>query len=79
VDPGLIKLFYDSISDIEDENGWAFLGDLGNLILKKRPEFDPRNYGFTKLLPLIKNLKKFEIDERETNRKNVKHIYVRKR
>jgi uncharacterized LabA/DUF88 family protein len=79
VDPGLIRLINDSISDLEDENGWAFLGDLGNLILKKRPEFDPRNYGFPKLLPLIKSLKKFEIDERETSRKNVKHIYIRKK
>ncbi len=79
IDPELIKLINDSILDLEDENGWAFLGDLGNLILKKKPEFDSRNYGYTKLLPLIKSLNKFEVDERETNKKNVKHIYVRKK
>jgi hypothetical protein len=49
IDPKIIKLFADSIEDLEDENGWAFFGDLGNLMLKKKPDFDPRNYGFPKL------------------------------
>lgn len=77
VDKGLMKLISDSVSDIADENGWAFLGELGDLILKKQPDFDPRNYNFKKLLPLIKSLNRFEIDERETGKKNVKHVYLR--
>ncbi len=79
IDQELTKLLRDSISDIEDENGWAFLGELGNLLLKKKPDFDSRNYGYPKLLPLIKSLGKFEIDERDTGRKNVKHVYVKTR
>lgn len=79
VDPKLIRLVEDSIGDLEDEDGWTFLGELGNLMLKKNPDFDPRNYGFQKLLPLIKSLKKFEIDARETGKNNIKHIYVRNR
>jgi hypothetical protein len=67
-----------SISDIADENGWAFLGDVGNLILKKQPDFDPRNFGFNKLTPLIRSLD-FEIDERDSGRDNIKHIYIRNR
>jgi uncharacterized LabA/DUF88 family protein len=54
VDQRLIRLIADSINDIADEDGWAFLGNLGSLLLKKQPDFDSRNYGFTKLLPLIK-------------------------
>jgi len=76
-DQKLMILIRSSINDIADENGWAFLGELGSFLLKKRPDFDPRNYGFEKLLPLIKSLSSFEIDERETNRKNVKLVYVR--
>jgi Fe-S-cluster formation regulator IscX/YfhJ len=77
-DKSLISLITASVNDIADENGWAFLGELGNLLLKKRPDFDPRNYGFVKLLPLIKSLGHFEIDEREaTGRKNIKLVYVR--
>ncbi len=79
IDPEVIKLFSDSITDVADENGWAFLGELGNLMLKKKPDFDPRNYGFAKMLPLLRSINKFEIDERDTGKKNTKHIYVRKR
>jgi hypothetical protein len=67
-----------SITDLADENGWAYLGDVGNLILKKQPDFDPRNFGFPKLTPLIKSLD-FEIDERESGQNNIKHIYIRNR
>jgi len=77
VDKNLVSLITSSINDVADENGWAFLGELGNLLLKKRPDFDPRNYGFEKLLLLIKSLGHFEIDERDTGRKNVKLVYIR--
>ncbi|PKP19231.1 MAG: Maebl [Bacteroidetes bacterium HGW-Bacteroidetes-21] len=79
IDPNIIKLISDSISDIADENGWAFLGDLGNLVLKKRPDFDPRNYGFQKMLPFIRGMNRFEIDERDSGRNNIKLIYIRKK
>jgi Fe-S-cluster formation regulator IscX/YfhJ len=48
-------------------------------MLKKKPDFDPRNYGFQKMLPLIKGMNKFEIDERESGKSNIKHIYIRKK
>jgi hypothetical protein len=76
-DQALVNLLSSSVNDIADENGWAFLGELGSFVLKKRPDFDPRNYGFEKLLPLIKSLNSFEIDERETAKKNVKLVYIR--
>ena len=77
VSEDVINLISNSISDVADENGWAFLADVGNLIQKKRPDFDSRNYGFTKLTPLIKTLKRFEIDERDSGNSKIKHIYVR--
>ncbi|MEO8117322.1 MAG: NYN domain-containing protein [Bacteroidota bacterium] len=73
----LIKLIADSINDIADEDGWAFLGEVGNLVLKKQPDFDPRNYGFKKLAPFIKSINRFESDERNTGKKNVTHVFVR--
>lgn len=72
------RLIAASISDLADENGWAYLGDVGNLILKKQPDFDPRNFGFAKLTPLIRSLD-FEIDERDSGQNNIKHIYIRDR
>ncbi|MGZ5219389.1 MAG: NYN domain-containing protein [Chitinophagaceae bacterium] len=77
IDKGLIRLIADSINDIADEDGWAFLGNLGSLLLKKKPDFDSRNYGYAKLLPLIKSINKFQIDERKSGKANIKHVYVR--
>ena len=73
----VIKLIATTISDLEDEEGWAYLGDVGNLLQKKQPNFDPRNYGFPKLTPLIKSTKKFEIENRENPKARVKLIYIR--
>ncbi|MCW3086938.1 MAG: hypothetical protein JWQ78_324 [Sediminibacterium sp.] len=77
IDADLIRILSDSIGDIADENGWAYLGNLGTNILKKKPDFDARNYGYGKLLPLIKSMNKFDIDERETGKQNIKHVYLR--
>ena len=77
IDRELVKLLRDSIADIADENGWAYLGNLGSQILKKKPDFDSRNYGFPKMLPLIKSLDKFDFDERESGKGNTKHVYVK--
>jgi hypothetical protein len=80
IDLHTIELIETTIEDICDDDGWAFLGDVGNLIVKKKPEFDPRNYGFTKLTPMLKSLTDIlEIDERESDKKGIKHVYVRLR
>ncbi|MTH14286.1 NYN domain-containing protein [Flavobacterium sp. LC2016-01] len=80
VDKQTIELIETTIEDLEDDDGWAFLGDVGNLIVKKKPEFDPRNYGYSKLTPMLKSLTDFlEIDERESDKKGIKHVYVRLR
>jgi uncharacterized LabA/DUF88 family protein len=74
-----INLISSTIRDLADDGGWAFLGEVGSLILKKQPDFDPRNFGFTKLALLIKSINKFEVDERETEKKRSKLVYVRVR
>ena len=78
IDNRIIQLLKSSIEDLADDNGWAFLAEVGALIIKKKPDFDPRNYGFTKLTPLIKSLgKHFKVDEREVEKTRIKHIYVK--
>lgn len=80
IDNQTIELIEDTLEAIGDEDGWAFLGDVGNLIVKKKPEFDPRNYGFSKLTPMLKSLSDIlEIDERESDKKGIKHVFVRLR
>lgn len=80
IDSQTIELIESTLEAIGDEDGWAFLGDVGNLIVKKKPEFDPRNYGFLKLTPMLKSMTDIlEIDERESDKKGIKHVFVRLR
>ena len=72
-----INLISSTIKDLSDDEGWAFLGDVGSLIQKKRPNFDSRNYGFEKLTPLIKSIDQFEIEQRENQKSRHKLIFVR--
>jgi uncharacterized LabA/DUF88 family protein len=78
IDGKFIQLLKSSIEDIADDNGWASLAEVGSLVIKKKPDFDPRNYGFLKLAPLIKSLNKyFDVDERDSEKSRIKHIYVK--
>ena len=48
------------------------------MINKKKPEFDPRNYGFVKLTPMMKSMTDIlQIDERDSEKKGIKHVYVK--
>src|SRR5690606_47488 len=42
LDKRVINFVKSTINDVADESGWAFLGEVGTLILKKQPNFDPR-------------------------------------
>jgi uncharacterized LabA/DUF88 family protein len=77
ITPKVIRLISSTISDLADDDGWAFLGDVGSLLQKKQPNFDSRNYGFEKLTPLINSIDKFEIDQRDSYKGKFKLIYVR--
>lgn len=77
VTPKIIQLIKSTISDVCDDDGWAFLGDVGGLLQKKQPNFDARNFGFQKLTPLIKSIKQLDIEERENPKGRSKLIYVR--
>ena len=77
ITPKVINLIAATISDLADDEGWAFLGDVGGLLQKKQPNFDSRNFGFQKLTPLIKSIKDFEVEQRETHKGRFKLIYVK--
>lgn len=70
-DTKLVNLTRAAIDASSDEGGWAQLGPVGNFVSKTANDFDPMNYGFSKLNELITAVGLFEIDRRE------KSIYVR--
>lgn len=62
-----------------DEDEWLFIGDIGNKLQKRHPDFDVRNFGFNKFTPFIKSLDLFEIKSERINGSNNKLIYVREK
>lgn len=77
ITPKEVKFIAATISDVADDDGWAFLGDVGGLLQKKQPNFDSRNYGFAKLTPLFKSIKEFEVETRDSGKGRFKLVYVR--
>lgn len=73
----LIKAVHSIISDISDEEGWANMSSLGNMLSKRFPDFDVRNYGYSKLTPVIESLGEFEIKSMKSNDSHVVHKLVR--
>ena len=70
-------LIAQSVEDLADEDGYAYLGDVGTLLLKKQPDFDSRNYGFSKLSRFIASLDCFEIDERKNANYGGTQVFLR--
>jgi len=77
VPDSVIEIIAGSIADLAGEDGSAFCGELGNLIIKKQPDFDCRNYGYKSLSAMIKSIDRFETDFRQTTDPNIKHVFVR--
>ena len=76
-DTKLVTLLRSALQAASDESGWAHLGAVGSNIAKQAPEFDPRNYGYTKLGELAAATKLFDIDERVQSDGHSKSIYIR--
>lgn len=65
------------IIEVSDEDGWAYMGDVGNMLNKRHPDFDTRNYGFAKLTPLLASLQNFQIMSRKTSNPHITHKFIR--
>lgn len=50
------------IQQIETEDGWVPLGQVGNQLSNLASDFDPRTFGFRKLSDLVRKTNAFEID-----------------
>lgn len=77
VDEQLTSLIDKCILEMGDEQGWVFLSKIMVFLTKNLPQFDPRNYGFRKISPLLKSIGKYEVEERDSENPNIKLVYVR--
>ena len=78
-DGKLVALLKSAVEAASDDTGWAHLGAVGSNIVKQAPEFDPRNYGFSKLGEFIAATDLFDVDERVQRDGHSKAIYIRDR
>ena len=74
IDDDFKTLLANTIEDAADDSGWASLGDVGSVLSKKMPDFDPRNYGYKKLSLLVRALSDAVDMKTEQQR-----VYVRNR
>ncbi|TFV75782.1 NYN domain-containing protein [Bradyrhizobium frederickii] len=51
------------ITQMESEDGWVTLGEVGRQLANLASDFDPRTFGFRKLSDLVRKTNSFEIDE----------------
>jgi uncharacterized LabA/DUF88 family protein len=64
-DTALMNLIRLAIDACSDEAGWSRLGPMGSFINKAANDFDPRNYGFSKLSDLVSAIGLFEVERKE--------------
>ncbi|MBQ9370307.1 MAG: NYN domain-containing protein [Clostridia bacterium] len=55
------SMIKDIVNSIGNEEGWVSLAEVGNNLSKRMPDFDTRNYGYTKLIDLVSTFTCFEI------------------
>lgn len=67
-----IPLIQTALSQMEDVDGWHFLGAVGQRLAALMPDFDPRTYGCAKLLTLIEKSGAFDV-----RRENLK-VFIRR-
>jgi len=77
VDRKLLKLLRETVDDLAEESGWAYLGGVGHKINNRMADFDPRNYGFNKLGDMFRAIPQFEIEERPQANGMGRQVYIR--
>jgi hypothetical protein len=66
-----------AIAAVDQEDGWAPLGQVGTWLLKHDPSFDARNFGFKKLSDLVRA--QADLDLKTVPGSQGAHLYVRLR
>lgn len=63
--------------ECSDDEGWIFSAELRNQLGKRFPDFDERNYGFSKFTPFIESLELFEVKRTRSGIRHVQLVYFK--
>ncbi|MDF1881873.1 NYN domain-containing protein [Sulfurimonas sp. MAG313] len=75
-DKALQVLLKNVVEDTADHSGWSYLTHISQTLANRHPDFDPRNYGFSKMMDLIIAVDMFEIKKNDPFSHN-KAVFLR--
>ncbi len=76
-DTALVSQLRNAVEAASDDDGWAPLAYIGQILTKQRPDFDSRNYGYAKLSDLMAATTLFELNRRSSSDGKQGVIYAR--
>jgi len=75
-DEGLKLLLKNVVEDTADHSGWSYLTHISQTLANRHPDFDPRNYGHSKMMDLITAVEMFEVKKDDPFSHN-KAVFIR--
>jgi len=78
-DASLVNLLRNAVEAASEDDGWARLSSIGEILTKQRPDFDSRSYGYAKLSDLIDATTLFEMERRGAGDGKQAVIYIREK
>lgn len=64
-DDALREILKNVVEDTADDSGWSYLTHIRQTIANRYPDFDPRNYGYSNMIGLIKSIDMFEVKKND--------------
>ncbi|MEV6344092.1 NYN domain-containing protein [Actinoplanes sp. NPDC051851] len=78
-DSALVNKLRNAVEAASDDEGWATLASVGHILTKQSPDFDARNWGFTKLSDLLTATGLFELERRAPAEGKAAVLFVKDR
>ncbi|MDY7090841.1 MAG: NYN domain-containing protein [Actinomycetota bacterium] len=77
----LVNQLRNAVEAASDDDGWATLSHVGQILTNQSPDFDSRTYGFSKLSDLIGAITLFDLERRDLGpgKKAVFHVRDKRR
>jgi uncharacterized LabA/DUF88 family protein len=76
-DAALVTLLRNAVEAASDEDSWAPLAGVGQIITNQRPDFDSRTYGYSKLSDLLDATTLFDVERRSPGDGKPGNLYAR--
>jgi hypothetical protein len=78
LDARTVSAIVAAVGGLADETGWVQLSRVGDGILKKLSDFDPRNFGYKRLTDLLSDMAELKVESRK-NERGINNLCVKVR